>query len=335
MRLAAPPAVFPTATTWVSQLEDAIDGPLASDGARVFLATRNKSLRAIDLATGAALWQVGNRAGAIAARPGLLVVAGSDGTVWGVDPGSGSARWKSVPGVQGGQPPVLAGDRVLISGKGLAALSATTGEVLWSLAEVTSAVRPAVGVDRVFVAAETGVLRCHSLADGATLWVKRTGFPSLGAPLLAAGRLYLAAGERAFASFEARNGARRWRWTLGAQARFEPAVLGSNVLFVTLEDVLYGLNKRNGHLSFRTGLPSRPASGPLLLGSAALVATHGTRAGESLLVTLDGRSGLRLGDLRTVTELATPPLLVNQTLVLGLRDKDAVTALRLGAPDQP
>ena len=335
MRLAAPPAIFPTATSWLAPLDSAIEGPIVSDGSRLFLATRDRSLHAFDLATGAALWRVGNRAGALAARSGVLVVADLDGTVWGVDPATGSGRWKSASGVEGRLPPVFAGDRVLILGKGLAALDTANGKVLWAVADVSSVVPPALTADRLYVAAAGGVLRCHSLRDGATVWVKKTGFPFLGAPLAADGRLYLAGGERAFAAIDARNGDRRWRWTVGAQARFEPAVLGGNVLFVTLEGVLYGLNKHNGHLSFRTSLPSRPASGPLLLGSAALVASHGTRARESLLVTLDGRTGQRLGDMRTVTELATPPLLVGQTLVLGLRDKDAVTVLRLGASDQP
>jgi len=335
LRLAPPPAVFPTTTSWLSQLDHALDGPLASDGARVFLTTRDGSLRAVDLATGTALWRVRNRAGALAARPGVLVVAAPDGTVWAVDPASGSARWKSASGVEGRLAPVFAGDRVLVLGKGLAALDLATGKLLWAVAEVTSAVAPALGADRLYVAAEAGVLRCHSLADGATIWVKKTGFPSLGVPLAVDGRVYLAAGERAFAAFDAKSGKRRWRWTVGAGARFEPAVLGGNVLFVTLEGLLYGLNKHNGHLSFRTSLPSRPASGPLLLGSAALVAAHGTRARESLLVTLDGRNGQRLGDLRTITELATSPVLIGRTLLLGLRDKDAVSALLLGAADQP
>lgn len=335
MRLAAPPAIFPTTTSWLTPLDDAIEGPIVSDGSRLFLATRDRSLRAFDLATGAALWRVRNRAGALAARPGVLVVADRDGTVWGVEPATGSARWKSASGVENRLSPVFAGDRVLILGKGLAALDVASGKVLWAVADVSAAVPPALSGDRVYVAGAGGVLRCHALGDGATVWVKKTGFPFLGAPLAADGRLYLAGGERALVAVDARNGDRRWRWTVGAPARFEPAVLGGNVLFVTLEGVLYGLNKRNGHLSFRTSLPSRPASGPLLLGSAVLVASHGTRARESLLVTLDGRSGQRLGDMRTVTELATPPLLVGQTLALGLRDKDAVTVLRLGASDQP
>ncbi len=304
---------------------------MVSDGSRLFLATQDRSLRAIDLASGTALWRVGNRAGALAAKPGVLVVRDLDGTVWAVDPATGSARWKSASGVEGRLPPVLAGDRVLILGKGLAALDAADGKVLWAAADVVSEVPPALTADRIYVAARGGVLRCHGLRDGATVWAKQTDFPSLGTPVASDDRLYLAGGARAFAAFDARRGARRWRWKLGAQARFEPVMLGGNVLFVTLEGVLYGLNKHNGHLSFRASLPSRPASGPLLLGSAALVASHGTRAREALVVTLDGRTGQRLGDMKTLTELATPPLLVGQTLVLGLRDKNAVMALRLGA----
>lgn len=335
LRLAAPPAVFPTATSWLAPLDDAIEGPIASDGSRVFVATKEGSLCAFDLASGTALWRVRNRGGALAAKPGVLVVRDPEGVVWAVDPATGTARWKSATGVQGRLPPVLSGDRVLILGKGLAALEAAAGKVLWAVADVSSEVPPALTADRIYLAAEAGVLRCHRLRDGATVWAKKTGFPSLGTPLATDNRLYLATGERAFTAFDARNGEQRWRWKLGAQARFEPVVLGGNVLFVTLEGVLYGLNKNNGNLSFRASLPSRPASGPLLLGSAALIASHGIRPREGLVVTLDGRNGQHLGDMKTVTEFATPPLLTGQTLVLGLRDKNAVMALRLGASDEP
>jgi len=342
LRLAAPPPLFPAVTSWTTPLDrdDVIDGTLVSDGSRVFLCTRQSdsgrsAVRALDLATGTLLWRVVGRSGSLGASSDRLLVRDTEGLVWSMDPATGSARWKSATGVEGRVPPVFAGDRLLILGRGLSALDAASGKVLWAVTDVTSEVPPALIADRIYVAAQGGVLRCHSLRDGRLIWARKTSFPSLGAPLATDDRLYLAVGERAFASFDTRNGDLRWRWKIGAQARFEPAVLGGNVLFVTLEGVLYGLNKNNGDLSFRASLPSRPASGPLLLGSAVVVASHGNRPREALVLTLDGRSGRHLGDLKTVAELATPPLLLGQTLILGLRDRNAVSALRLGASDAP
>jgi outer membrane protein assembly factor BamB len=342
VRLPAPVPLFPAATSWTTPLDptDAIDGPLASDGTRVFLSTAqpeggHSAIRALDLATGTVLWRVGDRKGALTARPDTLLVRDTAGVVWSVDPASGSARWKSVTGVEGRVPAVFAGDRLLVLGRGISALDAASGKVLWAVTDVTSEVSPAVAADRIYVAAQGGVLRCHSLQDGRLIWARKTDFPSLGVPLAAGDRLYLAAGERAFVSFDSRDGKLRWRWKIGARARFEPVVLGGTVLFVAQEGVLYGLNKNNGHLSLRASLPSRPASGPLLLGSAVLVASHGSRPREALVLTIDGRSGQHLGDLKTVAELATPPLLLGRTLVLGLRDRNAVSALRLGVPDEP
>lgn len=332
-----PPAIFPAATRWTTPFDSALEGPVATDGARAYLATGDGSLRSVDLATGAVVWRVRKRGGLVAASPSGLVVKQVDGTMWSVDPATGAARWKAVTGITGPMPPVIAGNRVLVGGQGLEAFDLATGGAVWALpaAGLNLASPPLVHAGRVYVGTKDGGLRAFAADTGAALWAKRVGSAPLGALAVADGRLYAGVGERRFAVFDLQDGSRGWQWRLGAGARFEPAVLDRHVLFVTLEGVLYALNRKNGHLDFRAGLPSRPASGPLVLGGAVLVATHGTRPGESLVVAVDGRSGRRLGDLTTPAELAAQPLLVGDTLLLALKDRNALTAVRLGAPDQP
>ena len=100
-------AIFPLTTEWKAQIGDAFEGPalwppLATDGARVFVATVDGTVRGLDGGTGSVRWTVANRRGPLSARPGLLVVREADGTVWGMAPASGSARWKAETRVAGG-----------------------------------------------------------------------------------------------------------------------------------------------------------------------------------------------------------------------------------------
>ena len=72
-------AVFPIATSWtVSVGEDPIEGPLASDGGRIFVATQGGRVSGLDRFTGAILWQVAGRPGALALGGGILALREAD-----------------------------------------------------------------------------------------------------------------------------------------------------------------------------------------------------------------------------------------------------------------
>ena len=106
-------------------------------------------------------------------------------------------------------------------------------------------------------------------------------------------------------------------------------ILDDTVLFATHENVLYALKRGSGKMVWRAGLPSRPLGGPVLMGTAVLVACF-----ENDVVGFDGRTGRRLGALRTTAEIRTPPLLVSGRLYIGLRDR-TVVALQLAAAPPP
>jgi hypothetical protein len=69
-------------------------------------------------------------------------------------------------------------------------------------------------------------------------------------------------------------------------------------------------------------------------GAAVLVACHGLRPSESLLVGFDGLTGRRLGDLRTPAELKWPPTQAGRGVYAALRD-DSLAAWRLPAEAEP
>ena len=119
-----------------------IAGDLESDGGRIFVATRDGRVTALDRFTGATLWQVDSRPGTLSLGGTPLVLREADGTIWAMEPETGSARWKAESGVPGPLPALVAGDRIVAAGEGLAALDAATGRLVWSQPDVKASNAP-------------------------------------------------------------------------------------------------------------------------------------------------------------------------------------------------
>ncbi len=329
-------AVFPIASVWtVSVGEDPIQGGLASDGGRIFVATRGGQVSGLDRFTGATLWQVGGRAGALALGGGVLALREADGTVWAMSPEDGSARWKVASGVPGSFAPVFGGDRIVIAGEGLAVLEAATGRVVWSAPEARAATAPALTASVVVIGEADGQLRARDLATGTVAWSFPTTRALQAGPVADDhGRILVGTTDRRFLSIDGAGGRERWTWRLGADVQHGAALFERLVLFATHEDVLYALDRGNGHLAWRAPLPSRPLAGPVLFGDAVVVACHGARPGETFLIGFSARTGERQGDYKVPGEARTPPLLVEDRVYIGMRDRaHTVVSLHLGAAE--
>lgn len=321
---------------WAAPLEEHALGPLASDGRLVFVATRDGTLRGIDLASGELVWRVADRAGFLAAREGMLLSREEDGTVWAIDPATGSARWKAASGVAGAFPPVFDGDRAVVAGKGLAMLDLASGSVLWTIPPdaVTTALPVAAG-PCLLVAEEPGVLRCRAPGTGGSIWTWNAGGGLHAPPVVDDdGAVLLGTAARAFVAVRLEDGHRRWRWKLGADVRTKAAILRDQAVFASHEAILYALRRGNGNLAWRATIPSRPIGGPMVLGDGVIVACYGSRPEENLLVGFDGRNGKRLGELRTPGEIEGAPLLQGDRVLIALREP-RVIALQIAAPGEP
>lgn len=336
------PTIFPVTTEWTAQIGEGLDAPaflppLATDGTRVFVATVDGTVRGIDGGTGSVRWSVPGRLGPLSAHPGLLVVREADGTVWGMAPATGSARWKAETRVAGNVPAALGEGTVFVGGDGLVALDAANGNVRWTADPPPQVSAPPVAWGKwVFVPEQDGTLRCRDTATGAAVWA----FPTRGtlrtSPAVdeAGRRVLVGAADRRFMALGLEDGKERWTWKIGAQVQTAPALLQDKVLFATHEDVLYALKRGGGNLVWLAALPSRPISGPLVAEGAVLVACYGTRPKESFVVGFEGRTGRRLGDLKTTSELAAPPILIGAGFVAGLRDR-SILRFRFATPEAP
>ena len=326
VKLAPPPTLFPVTNAWQTAVGALIEPPLATDGTRLFVATRD-GLVALSTTDGQQLWKTKAR-GRVSALDDILLLREDDGRVRRLDPATGAEQWRSASGVSGELPAVIDGDRLFVAGDGLAALSTADGHRLWSNPEKISSLPVASGA-QLLTGGEDGTVRSRDRATGASRW----SFASVGAvkaPVFVdADHVLVGTADRRFLALRIVKGQPRWRWKVGADITQAGVVLGPAALFVSYDNILYAVGRGNGHLRWRGALPSRPLSGPILTGSAVLVACL-----ESDILGFDARSGRRLGVLKTPAEIRTPPLVIGDRLYVGLRDR-SVIALALDQTPAP
>lgn len=183
-RRTAPSApLFPLTPLWEAQLDDYIVSPLGADRRRVYVATRDGAVTALDRQSGAVTWRVEDLPGRLTVAPGRLILRGPDGTVRSLRPRTGEVRWSTETGIAGPLPVTLDADRMYVAGDGMASLDAESGTIVWSEqwpVEVTTPVVPTVA--RVIAGEADGTLRCRDRATGVSLWTHLTGGPLRAPP---------------------------------------------------------------------------------------------------------------------------------------------------------
>jgi outer membrane protein assembly factor BamB len=332
-RPAPKPPLFPLTPAWKTLLPDFVVPPLAADGRRVYLATRDGVVHALDPATGAVTWKVEGHPGRLSAAEGVVLVRGEGGSLTSLHPRTGAVRWTAETGVAGTMPAVIDGDRAHVAGRGLAAVELATGRPLWAdLTGAPTTAPPVSAGSRLLAGEGDGTLRCRGRETGLSLWVARTGRALLAPPLVdeARRRLYLGTTDKRILELSLDGGERGWAWRVGADIAQPGLLLPDQVLFASYDAVLYSL-RRGGNLNWRGALPSRPLSPPLVVGGHVLLACL-----EDELVAFAPETGAPAGSLRTAAEIRTPPILAPGGLVVvGLRDRAVVAYALPGSMPAP
>lgn len=301
---------------------DFVVPPLAADGRRVYVATRDGAVQALDLATGAIVWKVEGLVGRLTAGDGTLLVRRDDGAVWSLQPRSGAVRWTADTGVTGQLPAVLDSQRAFVAGGGLAALDLASGQVAWKESAPSEVTTPPVAAGtRLIVGEADGTLRCRDRASGVSLWTFRTARALAAPPLVdeQRRRVYLGTTDKRILELSLDRGRPGWRWTVGADIQAAGLLLPGRVVFASFDAVLYAL-QRGGNLAWRAALPSRPLSAPLLVEGHIVVACL-----ENELVGFSPDTGAAAGSLRTAAGIRTPPLAAGRSIVIALRDRSVVS----------
>jgi outer membrane protein assembly factor BamB len=323
------PPLLPLPAAWKTLLGEFVAPPLATDGRRVFVATRDGVVRGLDPATGAVAWKAAGFPGALSAAEGVLLVRSDDGTLTSLHPRTGAVRWKASTGVAGEMPAVLDGDRALVPGRGLAAVEIPSGRTMWADTTGAATTAPPIAAGSRLLAGESdGTLRCRDRETGLSLWVARTGSALIAPPLVdeSRRRLYLGTTDKRILEVDLDDGEKGWAWRVGADVAHAGLLLPGQVLFAPYDAVLYSL-RPGGNLRWRASLPSRPLSPPLRVGDYVLLACL-----ENDLVAFRPDTGKAAGRLRTTAEIRTAPLLApGGFVVVGLRDRSVVAYALPGA----
>ena len=329
------PPLFPATAAWKTLLGEFVSPPLATDGRRLYVATRDGVVRALDPATGAVAWKADGLLGTLSAGEGVVLVRGEDGTLKSLHPRTGAVRWTATTGVAGTMPAVVDGDRAFVPGNGLAAVELASGRALWAdLTGAATTAPPASAGSRVLAGEADGTLRCRDRDTGQPLWVARTGRALLAPPLVdeSRRRVYLGTTDKRILEIRLDDGRKGWAWRVGADVAYAGLLLPDEVLFASYDAVLYSL-RPGGNLDWRASLPSRPLSPLLVVGDWVVVACL-----ENELVAFTPGTGRPAGRLRTTAEIRTAPIVVPGGLVaVGLRDRSVVAYPLPGAaaPAEP
>jgi outer membrane protein assembly factor BamB len=165
--------------------EELVTSPTVADG-KVYVASQSDTIFAVNAETGAWTWQYRRDAPAGftvrgAARPtvgeGLVYMGFSDGYLVALDVGTGVAKWERRIAQSGGtqfldvdSPPVLADGRLYVASykDGVVALSAATGDLLWSTSQPGLTALMLRG--SVLFATGDGALTAFEPSRGSVLW---------------------------------------------------------------------------------------------------------------------------------------------------------------------
>jgi outer membrane protein assembly factor BamB len=348
-RIVTPVAsLFPLTTAWVANLENdgdtepqAVEAPLATDGQRVFVASRGGIVYAFDAATGTEAWRSGGHPGRLASSKGAIVVRQADGVVSRLDPADGKEVWRVDTKVAGDLPPVLDGQQVFIVGKGIACLDMETGAVAWRRAdsegpEITSG--PTVERAFLVVGRQDGAVEVIRKRAGISEWTYGKGDPVRATPVVDdKERVLVGNDDGSFLGIALRGGKRHWRWKVGADVRAGGVLFEKRVLFASLENVVYALDRGKGHMIWRSPLPSRPLFTPLVIGVTLLVP-----CADADLIALEPKTGKNLGTASLhlgieggTTVFRTAPLRIGGRLYVGVSSPVALAALNLPAGVSP
>lgn len=269
-------------------------GGITSDGTRVYVATGNRRLLALDLQTGSQIWanaltEPARSAPTIAGNQIYVVTAGS--VVYALSAVNGQEIWRysGIPetgGLLSSSSSAIVGNQVIVpfaSGE-VVGLDTASGALKWS-GWLSRALRTA---------------SLSTLADIA-------GRPVADRGLIIAGSV----SGRTLAVKEG-TGERVWERNIGTA--HTPAVSGEGVFLVSLQGDAYGLDRATGVVRWTSKLPSGKGrevwAGPTLAGGSLWVASN-----KGQLVGLDARSG----EITSRRELGTEAGVILSPLAAGGR----------------
>lgn len=313
----------------------------SSDGARIYAASSNGRVSALDPETGREIWSV-EVDEALSAGPtfgaGTLVVGTSNGDLVALEADSGEERWRQFVGSEVLVPPAIGSGTVVyrtIDGR-LRGCSLADGEELWTVEQTLPALTlrgdtiPRVTGSVVVSGFDNGRIGAYDLTDGEPRWeiaiAQPTGANELDQLVDVGTGLQVVGNDVYAASYHGRavgidlvTGLVIWQRDLSS---FAGLSVDANNVYVT-DDVsaVMALGRRTGSVVWRQeALRLRDVTAPTRFGQAVVVGDY-----EGYLHWLDPTDGHFLARVHAVSgRISTPPLVVG--VVLYVQGEDGTIA---------
>lgn len=232
---------------WRFQTGSAVYGtPAVADG-MAYVASADRQVYALDLASGAFRWAFATGdliPGSPAVDGGLVYVGSEDRTVYALDARSGQERWRFTTGDPVATTPVVAGGVVYVGSDDgvLYALDGQTGAVRWAYTAEEAITAAAVVQDGVvYVGSYDKMLYALKAQtdrpEGELLWSYYAREEVTTDVTVADGLLYLALRQDLLA-LDAATGAEQWRYRSTSDLRGAPLRFGDALLIRREHDVL-------------------------------------------------------------------------------------------------
>ncbi len=314
-------------------------------GGRIYAADRNGAVKALDAASGRAIWSVDTEleiSGGPGVGSGLVIVGTSNAELVALDAESGAEKWRSrvssevlsVPKSEDGFVVVHT-----IDGK-LFGFDAASGKQIWiydrSIPVLTlhGSGSPVINRGRVICGFASGKLASLDLATGELMWEVGITAPSGrselermvdidGDPLLVDGVIYVSTYQGEMAAVSEDTGVVLWRRDLSSYAG-----MGADwrQLYVSdAQDHLWAVDPRNGSAVWKNKkMQGRRLSAPAVLNDYVLVGDF-----EGYLHLLSNEDGRFLGRIRIGKDPITTAPIVSDGIAYVFGDGGELAALTL------
>lgn len=299
---------------WQKNLNDVGPAPVLADEV-LYVSAQNRQLCALNAETGEELWcaSSGDLSSPVAVAGEAVFVNTVSGQALAFHRDTGAKLWSVAIKGSGWGAPLVIGEMVyIVSERGVYALEAHTGTVMWE---------KSTGSHRGFVGSPAwaeGVLYFEAgptlyALDGATgqeLWAvqRETWFYSLA---LANGLLYLGSDDGHFYAFDQKTGLEIWRTELAGAGWSAPSIAKGAVYVGNIDQHIYAYDALTGNTLWKTKVEDWATSDPVVSEGVVYVGSgnHEMREGPRHLYALDAQTGVELWKYKAEARLLTAPAL--------------------------
>jgi len=255
--------------------------------------------------------------------------ATSSGSIRALDPATGVALWARDYPRPFKSPIIIASGRLYIGSAdgSLYAISSADGHVVWKVQTQDVVNAPTLVTDKVvYFGSDDGALRALKPESGQEIWKFQTSGRITGLPAIDDRHLYFGSGDGCIYSGDSSDGKLKWKSRTGAAVEAAPVIIGDRLIVGSLDNFLYAISRTNGDRLWKRRLDNRIVFPVIVQGDALMVAPF---RGDHVPVFLvsDGRR-VNYFRLDRGSEIVANPTFVDGTLLVPT-DKGLIAAVSI------